>query len=326
MKRLFAVLAALVLLSGISAVHAEAVQEETGWTTEITAHFATVEEGQQLMRGRTLFHDQIAESTLAFFLQRKGGTLDEYIEYSAEQVMEFTPEDEQRVNDTLAWLQDVLERHGLQLPDPGEITIVKSTGEEALGSAGYTSGGAIFLGWFAFNPEYYTDDMFRELFVHELSHCLSRLYPEYRRALYSLIHFTLLDEDIEVPEEIRNQIIANPDVEHHNSCAAFTIGGEKKDCYLVFLTDSVFEKPGDDFFSGMYSGVVPLDGSRVYRVEEVDDFWDVVGRNTEYAEDPEEIMGTNFAYALTCLDVGFESFESPEILEGIVEYLKTGSP
>ena len=151
------------------------VQEETGWTTEITAHFATVEEGQQLMRGRTLFHDQIAESTLAFFLQRKGGTLDEYIEYSAEQVMEFTPEDEQRVNDTLAWLQELLERHSLQLPDPGEITIVKSTGEEALGSAGYTSGGAIFLGWFAFNPEYYTDDMFRELFVHELSHCLSRL-------------------------------------------------------------------------------------------------------------------------------------------------------
>lgn len=326
MKRLFAVLTVLVLLSGISAVHAETVQEETGWTTEITVHFATVEEGRQLMRERTLFHDQIAESTLAFFLQRKGGTLDEYIEYSAEQVMEFTPEEEQRVNDTLAWLQELLERNGLQLPDPGEITIVKSTCNETLGAAGYTSGGAIFLGWFAFMPEYYTDDLFRELFVHELSHCLSRLYPEYRRALYSLIHFTLLDEDIEVPEEIRNQIIANPDVEHHDSCAAFTIGGEKKDCYLVFMTDSVFEKPGDDFFSGMYSGVVPLDGSQVYRVEEVEDFWDVVGRNTEYAEDPEEIMATNFAYALTCLDGGYESFESPGILEGIIEYLKTGSP
>ena len=68
------------------------------------------------------------------------------------------------------------------------------------------------------------------------------------------------------------QVIANPDVEHHNSCAAFTIDGEKKDCYLLFLTDAVFENPGDHFFTGMYTGIVPLDGSRIYRAEEVPDF------------------------------------------------------
>ena len=164
--------------------------------------------------------------------------------------------------------------------------------------------------------------MFRELVVHELSHCLSRKFPEYREALYSLIHFRVLDEDIEVPEYIRNQIIANPDVEHHDSCATFTVGGEKKDCYLVFLTDSVFEKPGDNFFSGMYSGVVPLDGSRIYRVEEVDDFWDVVGRNTDYVEDPEELTAVNLALALLHLDDGYGDFKNPEILEGIADWLK----
>ena len=171
----------------------------------------------------------------------------------------------------------------------------------------------------------YTDEMFRELVFHELSHCLSRLFPEYRQVLYSLIHFTVLDEDIEVPEEIREQIIANPDVEHHNSCATFTINGEPKDCYLVFLTDSVFEKAGDNFFSGMYTGVVPLDGSRVYRTDEVDDFWQVVGENTDYVEDPEEAMASNFAFAITHLDDGYDGFKNPEILEGIVDYLKTGA-
>ena len=125
-----------------------------------------------------------------------------------------------------------------------------------------------------------------------------------------------------MPEELRNQIIANPDVEHHNSYATFTINGEKKDCYLVFLTDNVFEKPGDTFFDGMYSGVVPLDGSAVYRVEEVEDFWDIVGRNTDYVEDPEELMATNVAYALMNLDNGYEGFGSPEILQGIIDYLK----
>lgn len=91
MKRLLALLTALVLLLGAAASLAESAPAEIPWTTKLTVHFATVEEGQQLMRGRTLFHDQISEETLAFFLQRKGGTLEEYIDYSAEQVMAFTP-------------------------------------------------------------------------------------------------------------------------------------------------------------------------------------------------------------------------------------------
>ena len=322
-ERILTALLALAVLLSFTLASAESAPAETTWTTRINARFATVEEGQQRMRGRTLFHDQITESILPFFLQKKGGTLEEYIEYSEEQVMAFTPEEEQRVTDTLAWLKDTLEAHDLELPDPGEITFVKTTGQEAVGSAGYTSEGTVFLAWFTFSPEYYTDEMFRVVVVHELSHCFSRLFPEYRQALYSLIHFTVLDQDIVVPEEIREQIIANPDVEHHNSYATFTIDGEKKDCYLVFLTDSVFEKAGDDFFSGMYSGIVPLDGSKVYRVDEVDDFWEVVGENTDYVEDPEEAMASNFAFAITHLDDGYDGYKSPEILEGIIDYLKT---
>ena len=314
----------LVLLLSPALAFAESATVEAVWTTQITARFAAMEEGQQRMRDRTLFHDQITESILPFFLQKKGGTLEDYIEYSEAQVMEFTPEEEERVIDTLAWLRNELEEHGLRLPDPGEITFVKTTGQEAVGSAGYTSEGTVFLAWFTFSPEYYSDESFRETVVHELSHCLSRLFPEYRQALYSLIHFTVLDKDIEVPEEIREQIIANPDVEHHNSYATFTINGERKDCYLVFLTDSVFEKAGDNFFSGMYTGIVPLEGSKVYRVNEVDDFWEVVGENTDYVEDPEEAMASNFAFAITHLDDGYDGFKNPEILEGIVGYLKTG--
>ena len=72
----------------------------------------------------------------------------------------------------------------------------------------------------------------------------------------------------------------------------------------------------------MYSGIVPLDGSEIYRADEVEDFWDIVGRNTDYIEDPEEVMATNLAFAITHLDDGYESFPSPEILDGIIEYLK----
>ncbi len=312
----------LALLISLAAGYAETAPTETVWTTSLTARCASVEEGRQLMRGRTLFHEQIRKKALAFFLQKKDGTLEDYIHWSEDQVLPFTPEEERRVLDTLAWLKDLLERHGLKLPDPGELTFVKTMGQEALGSTGYTSGGTIFINAGTLRPSEYPDEPFRVLVTHEISHCLSRKFPEYRQALYSLVHFTVLEEDIPVPEEILENVIANPDVEHHDSCATFTIGGEKKDCYLLFMTDAVFEKPGDTFFSGIYSGIVPLDGSRVYRVDEVEDFWDVVGRNTNYVEDPEELMAVNFSIALTQLDIGYGSFRNPEIPEGIIAFLK----
>ncbi len=79
------------------------------------------------------------------------------------------------------------------------------------------------------------------------------------------------------------------------------------------------------FFEQMYSCIVPLGESAAYRVDEVPDFWDVVGRNTDYAEDPEEIMAENFSYAILSLDDGYEDYENPEILEGIIDYLKAGN-
>ena len=167
-----------------------------------------------------------------------------------------------------------------------------------------------------------TDYNFHLIVLHELSHCLSRLFPEYRQELYSLIHFTVLDHDIDILEEIFEQIIANPDVEHHNSFATFTIGGEKKDCYIVSLTDSVFEKKGDNFLLGNHPGIVPMGTTDVYTMDEVEDFWDVFGQNTTYVIDPEEASANHFAFALITLDEGYGRFRNPEILEGVIEYLK----
>ena len=91
MKRLTAVLTVFLLALSLAAACAEPAPAGTEWTTEITARFASVEEGREMMRGRTLFHEQISEDILPFFLQRRGGTLEEYVEYSAEQVMPFMP-------------------------------------------------------------------------------------------------------------------------------------------------------------------------------------------------------------------------------------------
>lgn len=56
----------LVLLMVCSAACANTSAAETVWTTRLTAHCVTVEEGQQLMRSRTSFHAQINERSLPF--------------------------------------------------------------------------------------------------------------------------------------------------------------------------------------------------------------------------------------------------------------------
>ena len=63
MRKILALLLAFALLTGCAAL-AEPAPAPDGWTTEITAHFATVEEGRQLMRDRTFFHNQINEYAL----------------------------------------------------------------------------------------------------------------------------------------------------------------------------------------------------------------------------------------------------------------------
>lgn len=91
MKRLLALWMTLVLLAACAAACAESAPGEVRWTTKIAAHCAAVEEGRAFMRDRTLFHSQINERALPFYLQRKGGTVEEYIGYSERQVLAFTP-------------------------------------------------------------------------------------------------------------------------------------------------------------------------------------------------------------------------------------------
>jgi hypothetical protein len=87
-KRLTALLAALVLLGGLCAAQAETAAE-IPWTTKLTVRFATVEDGRQLMRGRTLFHGQLSDETLPFYLQRKGGTLEDgYGAYESPEILQ----------------------------------------------------------------------------------------------------------------------------------------------------------------------------------------------------------------------------------------------
>ena len=123
--------------------------------------------------------------------------------------------------------------------------------------------------------------------------------------MYSLISFTTTGTDFVFSPEIQNLILTNPDVEHLDNYAEFTINGEKRICeLLVFSTKAwaeAYTEVGDEtsFFDYYQAVLVPIDAlDTYYPIEEVSDFWDVVGRNTDYVIAPEECLANNFSYTI----------------------------
>ena len=293
--------------------------------------YLTKEETADVLGSLDTYYDNISQKSLDFFAQKKGAAVDEYREYSMEQACEISDAEKSLLEATVSAIESMLDEKGMLLPENTTVSIGLTTMKEASGAGGYTHGTTVFL-----NEDYtarcadiyeasgkiYLD--FEDILAHEFFHCLTRNNPDFRKDMYSIINFTIADEDFTIPDYVHEQMIANPDVGHHDSYATFTVNGEKKDCYLVFLCKDEFENPGDSFFNSMYTGLVDIEDGSLYSYEDAYDFYEVMGYNTEYCEDPEECMATNFAFAVVCGMEGpdGEGYASPEIIEAIIEHMQ----
>ena len=162
------------------------------------------------------------------------------------------------------------------------------------------------------------------VFWHEIFHCLTRCNPDFRAEMYKLIHFTVQEKEYSLPPSVFEYHISNPDVEHHNSYATFSINGQNIDCFTDFVTTRHFEQEGDSFFGCSTTALVPVDGSDTYYTpEQAENFDEIFGTNTDYVIDPEECMADNFGYTLAYGMDGpkGDGYPNPEIIEGIMDFL-----
>lgn len=120
--------------------------------------------------------------------------------------------------------------------------------------------------------------------------------------------------------------ISNPDISRYDSYGTFTIGGQKQYCTMVIYTDRPYD--GKTLFDYLKVGLVPLNGdfipiqkagkTIIYALDEAEDFYTQVGKNTNYLIHPEEIMADNFAFTLT----GKKDLANPEIIQNVQKVLK----
>ena len=286
--------------------------------------FASKEEGQKLISGNTQYYNRLSKMDIDWRARKEGSTLEELKAFAQSNVLDFTDDDKDIVMQIVKFIEHRLDEFECHLPLPDEIIFIKTTMDDEGSASGYTSRNMIVL-----NDLYIEESssFLLELIAHELFHCITRHSPEFRQKMYSLIGFTVMDHDIEFPERIRRRIMANPDVEHIDNYAEFTIDGVKRKCTLVtYYTSSwkearISKGPITRFFDNIRVVLLPLDElDHPYKVIDATDFWEKMGRNTTYINAPEECLAVNFSYAIVYGPD--EDYKSPQLIRSILSALK----
>ena len=311
--------------------------------------FASQEEGRQLKMAGTDYFDSLTQNDLDWKLQSSGHSMEEFKAIAAEQIEEYSDAEKQALGKILDFIEARTAELGFRLPADQEIVFVKSRmGDEGF-MGGYTLGNVIYFSAdeteylaraFQENPGFDADyqeyimHFDRALVTHEIFHCLTRNNAEFRRQMYSLIGFTVMDHEVELGPTVRDLLLHNPDVEHYDNWAEFTIGGQKRRCALLSVypgtyAEAVAIDPKAHFFDKMRSVLVPLDEpDTMIPVEEASDFYEVVGHNTDYVCAAEECLADNFSYLIAYgffghYDLGedrkvlFIPYETPRLIRDI---------
>ena len=271
---------------------------------QIHYHCASKAEGQQLIVANTDYYNNLNQMDLDWRMRKSGTTREELVDFAKSCVQEFTDKEKERIADAIAYIEKRLRDMGATLPFPkDDIVFIKTSMEEEGGAGAYTHKTEIYIGESVLRHAK-TEQLY-SLLTHELFHCLTRNSPEFRRGMYKLIGFTVMDKDIAFGPDIQQKILNNPDVEHIDNYAEFTIKGKKHKCELMVLYTNSWEEAvaeegeGATFFHFNQSVLVPIDKpNKYYPIEEASDFWDVIGHNTEYVLAPEETLADNFSYAV----------------------------
>ena len=286
---------------------------------QIPYTLATREEGVEYLMSNTAYFDGLTQNDLNFRLQKLDATLEEHLTFARAQVRDFTEAEAARLRSGMDRLEARLDALGAKLPALEPVVFVRTTMKEECNAGAYTHGTQIYLGPSCLFP-LIPDQELDSLLAHELFHCLTRSNPDFRRDMYALIHFTVVDAEYPIPDSVRQIYISNPDVEHHNASAVFHINGQDVACFTALVCEKPFEKPGDNFFDSFFPALVPVDGSDTfYLPKEAENFVDIFGRNTDYVIDPEECMADNFAMAL--VEGRERDYPTPAIIDGILDYL-----
>lgn len=283
---------------------------------KISYSLLSEESGKQYFAKEKL-HEQVTPYFVDLMMHKPNYQPEQWLEVATNSIKPSSPE-KQAYLDSIAEIQNKkLSALGIKLPLDKPIDLIDMSMDGFDSSLAFTAGTRIYAHLKGLqNADPNKNISVEEIMWHEVWHILSRTNPELRRKMYALIGFTVLDEEIEIPEEVKSHILCNPDVERHDSYATFDIKGKPTDCMLLFYAEedtynSILQKHLFNYTrtpNGTWLLALDKQTHKPYQDENgkwvlynrnnVINFFEVMGGNTSYNFDPEECMADNFAFAM----------------------------
>lgn len=289
--------------------------------------FATRAEAQMLITELDDYTRNWNQFDIDVRLQKPQGRKSALLQFAMDQTLNWSDEEKARISKTMKSLDAEIKKQKYNLEFPKEIVFVKTTQKEEGNAEAYTRMNWIAIGEEALKSSSDTD--LKYLVAHELFHLLTRQNANFKKDMYQIIGFEVAEKEILFPSDLAEIRISNPDISRYDSYGTFTIGGQKQYCTMVIYTDKPYN--GNTLFDYMKIGLVPLNGefipvqksgkTIIYSLDEAEDFYTQVGKNTSYVINPEEIMADNFAYTL----IGKKDLPNPEIIQKTQKVLKANN-
>lgn len=289
-----------------------------------TIKYASIEKGNQLLMKEDDYTESWGQFDIDSRMQKKNSTKEELLEYATKQTREWTIDEKKTIDSIIINIDNIIEKNNYNLKFPDNIHLIKTTAKEEGGAMGYTRENYIVL---KDDVIFSTKVDLTHLILHELFHVLSRNNPQFRKELYEIIGFKLM-ENIEYPESLKDYRISNPDATQTDSYITLTIDDKEVDCMMIMYSNEDYES--GVFFDYVNIGFLSLKGGTIKTVEYLENqpviygfdkiagFFEQIGINTEYIIHPEEIMAENFSLAI----LGKTDLPSQELVEKIKVVLK----
>ena len=306
---------------------------------QLRYHFANLEEGLQHLEADSAYFLGLSKNDVAWRARYSDATIEVLRITAREQLQPFTKEEELELSLVVDSIESLLRKVGVALTLPEEITFIKSAMGTEFGAEGYTRGTDIYLSgeWVArFIVMQKHQEGFRmmmQLIAHEIFHCLTRNNPQFRQSMYSHIGFTVMDQELEFPAELRKLLLTNPDVERIDNYAVFNIAGKERPCALVTICPKTWEEIEQfdkkaNIFQYVSAALIPLDSLNTwFPISAASDFGEKVGYNTGYVIAPEECLADNFSFLVLAEPKNsWNTFKSPKLIQDILATLRQYYP
>jgi uncharacterized protein YchJ len=218
------------------------------------------------------------------------------------------------------WVADVMkqifETCNSVHPDifPDSILLIKTKANHYGRSVYYTRGKCIVIPEDIFDKR--DKSAFTQTMYHEMFHVYSRLHPDKKRALYSIIGFEPIGlENLLFPSPLSERVLYNPDGIDFAQAITLQLSEAEtvKAIPIIYANENGYQKEKKTFFSylefnlfkiedngdGRWTVVTQDDGlTSTLNIQQIPDFYKQIRDNTTYIIHPDEVLADNFSFIM----------------------------